>query len=314
MNSDAPTLRLERVTKRYDESTAVHELSLAVHAGRIFGLLGPNGAGKTTTIRMIVNIIAPDEGRIELFGRPINSEMQNRIGYLPEERGLYKKMRIGEQLRFFGALKGIKSRKADEVIDRWLERVKLIDWKNRKADELSKGMQQKIQFIATVMHDPDLLILDEPFSGLDPKNVDLLEEIVLELKAAGKTIIFSTHMMAQAERLCDDICLINRSRKILDGPLREVKRSFGRNAVALRIEGGDTSALQDTALVSKVVPRSDEMEALLAEGADAQELLRRLVASGARITRFELVEPSLHDIFITKVDETDGQATGDNQA
>jgi ABC-2 type transport system ATP-binding protein len=312
MNMDAPTLRLDRVTKRYDEFTAVSELSLAVHGGRIFGLLGPNGAGKTTTIRMIVNIIMPDEGTVELFGQPLSSKMQNRIGYLPEERGLYKKMRIGEQLRFFGALKGIKGRKAEEVIDRWLERVKLLDWKGRKADELSKGMQQKIQFIATVMHDPDLLILDEPFSGLDPKNVDLLEEIVLELKAAGKTIIFSTHMMAQAERLCDDICLINRSRKILEGSLREVKRSFGRNAVALRLEGGDTSALQDSTLVSKVVPRSDEMEALLAEGADAQELLRRLVASGARITRFELIEPSLHDIFITKVDETDGQATGDN--
>jgi ABC-2 type transport system ATP-binding protein len=312
--NDTPTLKLDRVTKRYDEFTAVNELSLSVRSGRIFGLLGPNGAGKTTTIRMIVNITAPDEGTVELFGKAMNSEMQNRLGYLPEERGLYKKMRIGEQLRFFGALKSLKGQKAEEVIDRWLARVKLSDWKNRKADELSKGMQQKVQFIATVMHDPDLLILDEPFSGLDPKNVDLLEEIVLELKAAGKTIIFSTHMMAQAERLCDDICLINRSRKVLDGPLREIKRSFGRNAIALRIEGGDTTVLQDSTLVSKVVPRSDEVEALLAEGADAQELLRRLVAAGALITKFELVEPSLHDIFITKVDETDGQAAGDHQA
>jgi ABC-2 type transport system ATP-binding protein len=312
--NDTPTLRLDRVTKRFDEFTAVNELSLSVRSGRIFGLLGPNGAGKTTTIRMIVNITAPDEGTVELFGTAMNSEMQNRIGYLPEERGLYKKMRIGEQLRFFGALKGLTGKKAEEVIDRWLARVKLSDWKNRKADELSKGMQQKIQFIATVMHDPDLLILDEPFSGLDPKNVDLLEEIVLELKAAGKTIIFSTHMMAQAERLCDDICLINRSHKVLDGPLREIKRSFGRNAVALRIEGGDTAVLQDSALVSKVVSRSDEVEALLAAGADAQELLRRLVAAGAQVTKFELVEPSLHDIFITKVDETDGQASSDHQA
>lgn len=314
MSNDAPTLRLDRVTKRYDEFVAVNKLSLAVRGGRIFGLLGPNGAGKTTTIRMIVNITAPDEGTVELFGQPMSAELQNRIGYLPEERGLYKKMRIGEQLRFFGALKGVKGTKAEEVIDRWLARVKLSDWKTRRADELSKGMQQKIQFIGCVMHDPDLLILDEPFSGLDPKNVDLLEEIVLELKAAGKTIIFSTHMMAQAERLCDDICLINRSRKVLDGPLREVKKSFGRNAVALRIEEGATDALLDATLVSKVVPRSDEMEALLAEGADAQELLRRLVSSGARVTKFELVEPSLHDIFITKVDETDGQASGDSQA
>jgi ABC-2 type transport system ATP-binding protein len=312
--SDAPTLKLERVTKRYDEFTAVNELSLNVRSGRIFGLLGPNGAGKTTTIRMIVNITAPDSGTVELFGEPMNSEMQNRIGYLPEERGLYKKMRVGEQLRFFGALKNLTGRRAEEVIDRWLERVKLSEWKNRKADELSKGMQQKVQFIATVMHDPDLLILDEPFSGLDPKNVDLLEEIVLELKAAGKTIIFSTHMMAGAERLCDDICLINRSRKVLEGSLREIKRREGRNAVALRIEGGDTSALQDSSLVMKVVPYSDEIEALLAEGADAQELLRRLVEAGAQVTKFELVEPSLHDIFIKMVDETDEQAAGNYQA
>ena len=311
---DVPTLKLDGVTKRYDEFIAVNELSLSVHGGRIFGLIGPNGAGKTTTIRMIVNIIAPDEGSVELFGQRMNSELQNRIGYLPEERGLYKKMRVGEQLRFFGALKRVTGRKAEELIDRWLERVKLSDWKDRKADELSKGMQQKVQFIATVMHDPDLLILDEPFSGLDPKNADLLEEIVLELKAAGKTIIFSTHMMAQAERLCDDICLINRSRKVLDGPLREVKRGFGRNAVTLRVEGGDMTALQDSRLVTTVIERSDEMEALLAEGADAQELLKRLVAAGARITKFELVEPSLHDIFITKVDETDGQASGNHQA
>jgi ABC-2 type transport system ATP-binding protein len=314
MMNDVPTLRLDRVTKRYDEFTAVNDLSLSVRSGRIFGLIGPNGAGKTTTIRMIVNITAPDEGTVELFGQRMSSELQNHIGYLPEERGLYKRMRIGEQLRFFGALKQVKGRRAEEVIDRWLERVKLSDWKDKKADELSKGMQQKIQFIATVMHDPDLLILDEPFSGLDPKNVDLLEEIVLELKAAGKTIIFSTHMMAQAERLCDDICLINRSRKVLDGSLREVKRSFGRNAVALRIEGGDTTALQDPSLVAKVVPHSDEIEALLAENASAQELLRRLVAAGAQLTKFELVEPSLHDIFITKVDETDGQASGNHQA
>jgi ABC-2 type transport system ATP-binding protein len=314
MMNDAPTLKLESVTKRYDEFTAVDALSLSVRSRRIFGLLGPNGAGKTTTIRMIVNITAPDEGTVELFGKTMNSELQNRIGYLPEERGLYKKMRVGEQLRFFGALKGLKGRRAEEVIDGWLARVKLSDWKNRKADELSKGMQQKVQFIATVMHDPDLLILDEPFSGLDPKNVDLLEEIVLELKAAGKTIIFSTHMMAQAERLCDDICLINRSRKVLDGSLREIKRSFGRNAVALRIEEGDQTALQDESLVAKLVQRSDEMEVLLAEGADSQALLRRLVASGAKVTKFELVEPSLHDIFISKVDETDGQAAGDNQA
>jgi ABC-2 type transport system ATP-binding protein len=299
------TLTLTGVTKRFDEFTAVNNLSLRVRPGRIFGLIGPNGAGKTTTIRMIVNITAPDEGTIELFGQQINPELQNRIGYLPEERGLYKKMKVIDQLRFFGELKNVKGKQADEAIDRWLTRVKLAEWKNKKAMELSKGMQQKIQFIAAVMHDPDLMILDEPFSGLDPVNQEVLKEIVLELKAAGKTIIFSTHQMELAERLCDDICMINRSNKVLDGTLREIKRSFGRNAVALRLEGDAQEVLDDPVLVAKVEQHSDEMEALLAEGMDAQELLRRLIASGARVTKFELVEPSLNDIFIEKVGEVE---------
>jgi ABC-2 type transport system ATP-binding protein len=299
------TLTLTGVTKRFDEFTAVNNLSLRVRPGRIFGLIGPNGAGKTTTIRMIVNITAPDEGTIELFGQQMNPELQDRIGYLPEERGLYKKMKVVDQLRFFGELKNVKGKQADEAIDRWLARVKLTEWKNKKAMELSKGMQQKIQFIAAVMHEPDLMILDEPFSGLDPVNQEVLKEIVLELKAAGKTIIFSTHQMELAERLCDDICMINRSNKVLDGTLREIKRSFGRNAVALRLEGDAQEVLNDPALVAKVEQHSDEMEALLAEGVDAQELLRRLIATGARVTKFELVEPSLNDIFIEKVGEVE---------
>lgn len=306
MNEDtSSTLTVTGVTKRFDEFTAVNNLSLRVRPGRIFGLIGPNGAGKTTTIRMIVNITAPDEGTIELFGKRMNPDLQDRIGYLPEERGLYKKMKVVDQLRFFGELKNVKGKQADEAIDRWLARVRLSEWKNKKAMELSKGMQQKIQFIAAVMHDPDLMILDEPFSGLDPVNQEVLKEIVLELKAAGKTIIFSTHQMELAERLCDDICMINRSNKVLDGTLREIKRSFGRNAVALRLEGDARDVLDDTTLVTKVEEQSDEMEALLAEGVDAQELLRRLLASGARVTKFELVEPSLNDIFIEKVGEVE---------
>jgi ABC-2 type transport system ATP-binding protein len=306
MNQDTGTLTLSGVTKRFDEFTAVNNLSLRVRPGRIFGLIGPNGAGKTTTIRMIVNITAPDEGTIELFGQQMSPELQDRIGYLPEERGLYKKMKVIDQLRFFGELKNIKGKRADEAIDRWLARVKLTEWKNKKAMELSKGMQQKIQFIAAVLHDPDLMILDEPFSGLDPVNQELLKEIVLELKAAGKTIIFSTHQMELAERICDDICMINRSNKVLDGTLREIKRSFGRNSVALRLEGGDgQSVLDDRTLVAKIEQHSDELEALLVEGAEAQELLRRLVASGVSVTKFELVEPSLNDIFIEKVGEVE---------
>ncbi|MBV9928866.1 MAG: ATP-binding cassette domain-containing protein [Acidobacteria bacterium] len=300
MSEQQPTLRLEDVTKRYGEFTAVGSLSLTVRPGRIFGLLGPNGAGKTTTIRMIVGITRPDEGRLELFGRPVTPESQNRIGYLPEERGLYKRMRVADQLKFFAELKGFTGRAADGALDRWFEKVKLSDWKRKKASELSKGMQQKIQFVAAVLHDPDLLILDEPFSGLDPVNVELLKDLVLELKEAGKTIIFSTHQMEVAERICDDICLINRSRKVLSGSIREVKSGFGRNSVALRYEGGE-GVLEDETLVASVERHSDDLEALLAPGADAQELLGRLLAAGARVSRFELVEPSLHDIFIEKV-------------
>jgi len=294
------TIRLERVTKRFGDFTAVGDLSLSVRSGRIFGLLGPNGAGKTTTIRMIVGITAPDTGTIELFGQPVSAESQNRIGYLPEERGLYKRMKVGDQLKFFAELKNFSGREAEQAVDRWLEKVKLSEWKRKKSSELSKGMQQKVQFIAAVLHDPDLIILDEPFSGLDPVNVELLENLVLELKAAGKTIIFSTHQMEVAERICDDICLINRSRKIKEGSIREVKRSFGRNSIALRFEGGD-GVLDDPELITRVERHSDESEALLTPGADPQEVLRRLLAAGAQVTKFELVEPSLNDIFIQLV-------------
>ena len=235
-----PSVVLDHISKSFGEFIAVNDLSLAVTAGRIFGLLGPNGAGKTTTIRMIVNITAPDSGRIELFGQQVTPALQDRIGYLPEERGLYKKMKVGDQLRFFAELKSVPGKEADRRVDRWLERLKLTEWKGKKATELSKGMQQKIQFITAVIHEPELVILDEPFSGLDPVNVDLLKEIILELKAAGKTIIFSTHQMEVAEKICDDICLLNRSRKVLEGSIREVKRGFSRNAVALRLVGGES--------------------------------------------------------------------------
>lgn len=302
MSNHEYTLRLDGVTKRYDEFTAVNQLSFTVRPGRIFGLLGPNGAGKTTTIRMVVNITVPDEGRVEMFGQTMSLALQDRIGFLPEERGLYKKMKVADQLRFFGALKGVGTKQADVAIDRWLARVGLTDWKNKKSDELSKGMQQKIQFIAAVLHEPDVIILDEPFSGLDPVNAKLLEDIVLELKQQGKTIIFSTHQMEIAEQMCDDICLLNKSRKVLDGTLREVKARFGRDIVALRATGG-AEVLQDAALVRSVETGPDESKVRLAQGADAQELLQRLVAAGARITKFELVEPTLKDIFISTVNQ-----------
>ncbi len=302
MAASETTVKLDRVSKSFGEFTAVDGLSLAVRAGRIYGLLGPNGAGKTTTIRMIVNITAPDTGSIQIFGRKIDAALQDRIGYLPEERGLYKRMKIVDQLRFFAELKNVSGKGVDQRIDQWLERLKLSEWKNKKSMELSKGMQQKVQFITAILHEPDLLILDEPFSGLDPVNVELLKDIVLDLKRSGKTIIFSTHQMEVAEKICDDLCLINRSKKVFEGTLREIRSSFGRNSVALRYEGGD-GVLEDPQLVSKVERHADEVEALLAEGTSAQTLLRRLIESGATIGKFEMVEPSLNDIFIAKVTE-----------
>src|SRR5256714_8092636 len=301
MNTDV-TVQLDRVSKSFGDFTAVKELTMTVRAGRVFGLLGPNGAGKTTTIRMIVNITAPDSGSITLFGGAISPSVQDHIGYLPEERGLYRRMKVVDQLRFFADLKTVRGKEVEAKIDDWLARVKLLEWKNKRSMELSKGMQQKIQFITTVLHDPDLLILDEPFSGLDPINLELLKEIVLDLKRAGKTIIFSTHQMEVAEKICDDICLLNRSQKVLEGSLREIKSSFGRNSVAVRCVGGN-GVLEDPALIGKLVNHADEAQALLAPGADAQVLLKRLVDSGAVVEKFEMVEPSLNDIFITKVTE-----------
>jgi ABC-2 type transport system ATP-binding protein len=297
-----PTLVLDRVSKSFGDFTAVSDLSLQVRPGRVFGLIGPNGAGKTTTIRMIVNITAPDSGRVELFGQTMSTALQDRIGYLPEERGLYKRMKIGEQLRFFAELKSLRGAEAEKRIDLWLKKLDLFSWKEKRTKELSKGMQQKVQFITAVIHDPDLVILDEPFSGLDPVNVELMRDTILEQKAAGKTIILSTHQMEIAEKLCDDVCMINRSRKVLDGKLREIRRSFSRNAVALQFQGGD-GLLNDPALVANIRQHGDDTEVLLVPGASPQELLRRLVDAHVAVTKFELVEPSLHDIFIEKVRE-----------
>ena len=303
MNETKPTLILDHVSKSFGDFVAVRDLSLEVRRGRIYGLIGPNGAGKTTTIRMIVNITVPDSGHVELFGQPMSTALQDRIGYLPEERGLYKKMKVGEQLRFFAELKDVKGKEADARVDKWLAKLQLTDWKQKKTKDLSKGMQQKVQFITAVIHEPDLLILDEPFSGLDPVNVDVMKDTILEQKAANKTIILSTHQMEIAEKLCDDVCMINRSRKVLDGKLREIRRRESRNAVALRCEGND-GLWKDPALVLNVRQVGEDFEVLLAEGVSPQTLLKRLVDAGTVVTKFELVEPSLHDIFIAKVKET----------
>ena len=294
------TLRVSSVSKRFGEFTAVENLSFDVRAGRVFGFLGPNGAGKTTTIRMIVGITAPDEGSIRLFGEKISAVLQDRIGYLPEERGLYKKMRIADQLHYFAALKGLSKHDAEKRMDFWLDRMGLAEWKKKKTTDLSKGMQQKIQFITTVMHDPDLLVLDEPFSGLDPINVEFLMDVISEFKTREKTIIFSTHLMETAEKLCNDILLINKARNVICGSLREVKESYGKNLIALRANRAE-AVLDDRTLISKTTVHADEMILHLTDGVDPQFLLRKLVESGANVSKFEKVEASLNDIFIDKV-------------
>ena len=292
-------IEIKNVSKRFESFVAVKDLSFEVRSGTIFGLLGPNGAGKTTTIRMIVNIFAPDEGDVLVMNQHMTADLQQHIGYLPEERGLYKKMTVGDQLVFFANLKGVETSEARTRADDWLARLELSDWKNKKAQELSKGMQQKVQFIATMLHEPELLILDEPFSGLDPVSTNLLKGVILDLKKRGKTIIFSTHQMEQVEQMCDDICLINHATKVLGGSLREVKGRFGRNTVILDYEGPDSFLSED--LVKRVNRFSNYSEILLREGADAQEILRRAIEAGARVNRFELVEPSLNEIFIESV-------------
>jgi len=305
-----PTIDIQHVTKRFSGHTAVRDLSLQVPPGTVYGLLGPNGAGKTTTIRMILNILAPDEGTIRLFGEPASAtDITNRVGYLPEERGLYRKMQVKRVLKFLAELKGVKGKDADKRIDEWLERLDLKtaekDWGLSKIDELSRGMQQKVQFIGTLLHDPDLVILDEPFSGLDPINAQALKDTIVDLKRRGKTVIFSTHLMDNAERICDSICIIARGEKVLDGTVNGVKEEHGTKNIALAL-GGDgmrqvEPILADRTLVSRADDSNRYFEIELAPGADPQELLRRVVATGAAIQRFEMVQPSLHQIFLEKV-------------
>jgi ABC-2 type transport system ATP-binding protein len=296
------------VAKRFAEHVAVRDLSLQVPAGAVYGLLGPNGAGKTTTIRMILNVIAPDQGTITIFGKASN-QMLDRIGYLPEERGLYRKMQVRRLLRFLAELKGIAGREADDRITVWLERMGLRtpekDWGLAKVDELSRGMQQKVQFIGTMLHDPDLVILDEPFSGLDPINAQALKDTIVDLKRRGKTVIFSTHIMDNAERLCDSVCIIAKGEKVLDGSVVSVKAAAGDRSIALALSGARTPAvsevLSDRALVTRMDDNNRYFEIELAPEASAQTLLQRLIQAGASIERFERVNPSLHQIFLEKV-------------
>ena len=298
-------VEIEQITKRFAGHLAVSDLSLTVPRGAVYGLLGPNGAGKTTTIRMTMNIIMPDEGTVRLFGDALGGRHHSaRIGYLPEERGLYKKMKVRDVLIFLAETKGVARTAAARQADRWLERLDLASWRLRKIEELSKGMQQKVQFISTMLHAPELLILDEPFSGLDPINQQELKDIIVELSRGGTTIIFSTHQMDVAEKICDHVCIIARGRKVLDGGLSEVKRVHGGTHVAVAFEGDDERAapvVADRSLVAKADDYGPYAELALAAGVEPQQLLERLVQSGARLRRFEHIEPSLHRIFLDKV-------------
>ena len=300
-----PAISVDHVTKRFSGHVAVRDLSFIVPAGGIFGLLGPNGAGKSTTIRMMMDIIEPDEGKVSLFGTAASSrDLSARVGFLPEERGLYKKMRIIEHLAFLGEVKGMRRGDAKDKAARWLDRLGLGDWGMKKVEDLSKGMQQKVQFAGALIHDPELIILDEPFSGLDPVNLQVMKDVVVELARSGRTVLFSTHIMEQAERMCDRIVIIARGEKVVDGTVSAVKAGFGKRNIALTFGGGKEAAeriLADRTLVAKVDDYGASAEVALAEGVEAQALLVALIGAGVALTRFEVVEPSLQAIFIAKV-------------
>jgi ABC-2 type transport system ATP-binding protein len=304
-------LSVENVTKRYDQTVAVNDISFEARPRRILGLLGPNGAGKTSTIRMITHITAPDDGTITYDGRAVGAWSQRRMGYLPEERGLYKKLGVEEQLLYLGELRGLSRRAAREKIDYWLERFEATDWKPKKTDELSKGMQQKIQFIATLLHEPSLYIFDEPFSGLDPLNSELLRDIILELREEGVTILFASHRMEQVEQLCDDICLMSQGNIVLNGPLREIKHRFGRDAVVLEFEDDDDGAFLDRLEEEnriRIGNRSHHRaEMRLVDGTPARRVLEEAMQHTDDIHRFEVTAPPMSDIFSEVVREKQGR-------
>lgn len=296
------TVELQQVLKSYDKFVAVKDLSLNIEQGSIFGLLGPNGAGKTSTIRMMIGITIPDSGQVRMFGESFGRDHLKQIGYLPETSGLYKRMKVSEQLVLFGQLRGLSASEAALRARKWCERMEIADWMEKKTEELSKGMQQKMQFVATLLHEPEFLIMDEPFSGLDPVNATLLKDVLLELNKQGRTILFSTHRMDQVEKLCSSICLINRGEAVLQGTLKEIKGRYGRSNVQIEYEGAD-DFLHQNGLVQSFNNYGNYVEVRLAPGADSQKLLQ-LVAQRSRVNKFELVEPSLEDIFIDVVGKT----------
>jgi ABC-2 type transport system ATP-binding protein len=294
-----PIVELQHVRKAYDTKIAVADLSFSIEPGSMFGLLGPNGSGKTSSIRMMIGMTVPDSGTVNLFGQPFNRGHLKRVGYLPEERGLYKKMKVMDQLVFLGELHGLDAATASKRAHVWCERMEITEAIPKKTEELSKGMQQKIQFIAALLHDPDLIIMDEPFSGLDPVNAILLMDTLVDLRKEGKSVLFSTHRMDQVEKLCDSIALINRGDLVLSGGMREIKSRYPRNRVQVIFEG-DAAFLQHPGIV-EAKNYSGHAEIKLRDEAAAQQILAAAIQNGTRITRFEVMEPTLEEIFIEAV-------------
>ncbi len=292
-------LRCTGLTKRFDGKAAVDNLNLEVPTGQVFGLLGPNGSGKTTTIRMALGIYARDAGEVETLGSADPLEVRDRLGYLPEDRGLYPKMKVAEQLTFLGAIRGLTQREATKRAAAWLERLGLADRAKSETNELSKGMQQKIQFAASVLHDPELLVLDEPFTGLDPINTRLLKDLIIEQRDKGTTVVLSTHRMDQVEQMCESICLIHEGRAVLAGALSEIKASYGETSVSLEYEG-DSGALQGLTGVREVRDSGRTASLLLESTEASQDVLRQLV-DRVRVRSFRLAEPTVEDIFLDKV-------------
>jgi ABC-2 type transport system ATP-binding protein len=294
-------LSIQNVVKQYDKYTAVDHVSFDVPKGSLFGLLGPNGAGKTSLIRMITTITAPDEGVIYFDGEKINSQTPEKIGYMPEERGLYKKMKVGEQLLYLAQLKGLSTQKAKQEIEYWFQKFEISSWNNKKVEDLSKGMQQKIQFIATVIHRPPLLILDEPFSGLDPINTNLIKEEILQLNKAGTSIIFSTHRMEQVEEMCQYIALINKGKNVLYGEVQEIKNRFKQHLY--KIESNDPFP-EELGNTFKIHAQTEKSVTIQTENADQSNLpLKFLIDRNIHIRSFQELLPSFDEIFIRTVGE-----------
>jgi len=288
------TVEIQKVTKTFDRHRAVDDLDLNVPKGCVYGFIGPNGSGKTTTLRMLMNIIYPDSGLIRIFGAKRTNAATDRIGYLPEERGLYKKMKVRPLLQFYGGMKN--GQNINSEVDRWLERFELTDWTNKKVDALSKGMSQKVQFIAAVVSKPELLILDEPFTGLDPVNTDAIKDAVLELQKGGTTVIFSTHDMNTAEKMCDFIFMIFKGKKVLDGTLESIQDRYGDDTLRVRVDD-DGAWMRSIPGVEQIRNFGRMQEIRMAAGTDSQDILASIMAR-TRVDQFEVAKPSLHDIFV----------------